>query len=52
MQRFGIAPVAITRGGVTIHLWCERCGWNAWQDDETTLAELVQRAEEHTEVCR
>jgi hypothetical protein len=34
---------------------CTRCDWEAAGpdcDEHQTLAELVQRAEEHTEVCR
>jgi len=33
-------------------LECERCRWDATIDDPPTLAELNQRADEHTEVCR
>jgi hypothetical protein len=34
-----------------VELWC-RCGWNVEVNANTGLAELVQRADEHTEVCR
>jgi hypothetical protein len=53
MQRFQIEPGPIRREGPTVLLWCTRCEtWTAETDDPLSLAELVQRADEHTEVCR
>jgi hypothetical protein len=52
MQRFEITPVGLHGGDATVQLACDRCGWNIWLDDPLSLAELVQRADEHTEVCR
>lgn len=35
-----------------IWLTCNRCPWTGAVDLGDTLAELNQRADEHTEVCR
>jgi hypothetical protein len=63
MQRFEVYGVwhYDNTGGFEIR--CTRCGSWEWSpdwdpqspygtDDKATLAELVQRADEHTEVCR
>jgi len=55
MQRFQIDPVGAYGYEARIALSCTTCGWEAGGPDyevSTTLAELVQRADEHTEVCR
>jgi len=57
MQRFEIEGIGSeVYGGVLVrHLGCPS-SWEIQIDtfagDFSTLAELVQRAEEHTEVCR
>jgi uncharacterized metal-binding protein YceD (DUF177 family) len=51
MQRFEIQNGATGDAGV-VWLACSRCGWGAHVALDLTLAELVQRAGEHTEVCR
>jgi hypothetical protein len=33
-------------------LTCDQCGHTTEINGQQTLAELVQRADEHTEVCR
>lgn len=33
-------------------LSCDRCSWTAILDSPLSLADLEQRADEHTEVCR
>jgi hypothetical protein len=48
MQRFVIEVEAY---GNELALTCRRCDWTSWPDEPITLAELVQRAGEHTEVC-
>jgi hypothetical protein len=52
MQRFEIERGPRRRGGVVVILRCTRCAWEFETLEPITLAELVQRAEEHTEVCR
>lgn len=54
MQRFRIYAVPLARGGETLGITHDECParWWAQVDDFTSLAELVQRADEHTEVCR
>jgi hypothetical protein len=58
MQRFELRAWGWNYGGATLDMACTRCKWTweqdqADEDNETaTLAELVQRAEEHAEVCR
>jgi hypothetical protein len=52
MERFSAAPLAIPYEDAVLWLTCSQCGWDAEIDVAPTLAELVQRAEEHTEVCR
>lgn len=47
-QRFYVDPAD---DGALIWLTCERCLWQA-ELEPLTLAELNQRADEHTEVCR
>jgi hypothetical protein len=51
MQRFELQGAASYEDA---QLWitCDWCGWVAVYDEPHALAELVQRAEEHTEVCR
>lgn len=51
MQRFEIESVIGDAGQSVIDVYCPACRWHA-EIDAPTLAELVQRAEEHTEVCR
>lgn len=38
--------------GSWLTISCDRCTWYADVEDPLTLAELNQRADEHTEVCR
>jgi hypothetical protein len=55
MQRFEVTGGGSQDGTSELALWCSnRCGWYAEFEatGATTLAELVQRADEHTEVCR
>lgn len=55
MQRFELGVLYGGEYGTDqILITCERCGWDAELDtaEHPTLAELVQRADEHTEVCR
>ena len=40
-----------SRDSNDIHLR-HQCGWEEWIDKSLTLAELNQRADEHTEECR
>lgn len=51
MQRFEIYP---DYNAVGTWLWvsCGSCPWVDRAEDPVSLAELVQRAEEHAEVCR
>jgi hypothetical protein len=51
-QRFQLILFATFGGDVQVWLHCERCSWQSQIDDPLTLAELNQRADEHTEVCR
>jgi hypothetical protein len=51
MQRFEVQGWGDRDGG-HIQLSCTRCGADWWIAELLTLAELVQRADEHTEVCR
>lgn len=52
MQRFEIEAQE-WRGSLGLTMRCERCGWVAVLESPLlTLAELVQRADEHTEDCR
>ena len=48
MQRFEIGADREDRMWIA----CGRCPWNVDVEPPLSLAELVQRAEEHTEVCR
>lgn len=49
MQRFEVEP----DGDNGTLLSCTRCeAWTVWLTEPLSLAELVQRADEHTEVCR
>lgn len=50
-QRFQVEGGAVCEDA-QIWITCERCGWVAVLDEPIPLAELNQRAEEHTEVCR
>jgi len=50
MQRFEAR--GHSREDAQLLLSCERCGVITVSDEPLTLAELVQRADEHTEVCR
>ena len=52
MQRFQI--YVTPAGSLHIGVMHDGCPdhWYAEVEDFTTLAELVQRADEHTEVCR
>lgn len=57
MQRFQIDATSWNYGGASLNIRHD-CGWY-WESEcpdegggEVTLAELVQRAEEHTEVCQ
>jgi hypothetical protein len=51
MQRFE-AQGAAAWEDAQLWLTCDRCGVFVVADKPMSLAELVQRAEEHTEVCR
>jgi len=51
MQRFQITG-DMNADGSWIEISCDKCRWYAEIEDPLTLAELVQRADEHTEVCR
>jgi len=53
-RRFKIWAMAWNDGSASLFVECARCGWQ-WEsepDEEVTLADLDQRADEHTEVCR
>lgn len=52
MQRFEIEPALVGHYLDGLIVRCRRCEWTFETADVLTLAELVQRAEEHTEVCR
>jgi hypothetical protein len=52
MQRFEIEPALLEHYTDGLILLCRRCEWKFETADVLTLAELVQRADEHTEVCR
>jgi hypothetical protein len=55
MQRYWVESTLIDYDDDVLRLSCRRdgCGWNVEIDRPgLSLAELVQRAEEHTEVCR
>jgi len=52
MERFEVGVFALSGGPADISLHCDRCGkWAVHIDRPLTLAELVQRAGEHAEVC-
>ena len=51
MQRFEVEVVVGDLGQTVIDIYCP-CRWHAEVEQPCTLAELVQRADEHTEVCR
>lgn len=60
-HRFQVEAMGWNYDGATVTLACTRCKWYADYDqpsgpNETyeplTLADLNQRAQEHTEVCR
>lgn len=38
--------------GTELALTCNRCGWTSWPREPIHLADLVRRADEHTEGCR
>lgn len=52
--RFELEAFQVDRGDTRVILACTRngCPWLIEIDEPTTLAELNQRAAEHTEVCR
>lgn len=52
LGRFHIEPTMVRTGAVHIRLACRHCRWEHWTDEPGDLAELVQRATEHAEVCR
>jgi hypothetical protein len=53
MQRFTVDGVAVPCEVGLIWLTCDRCfSWHIEVDAAISLADLVQRADEHTEVCR
>lgn len=53
MQRFQASAISLSAAPSDISLRCLRCGrWTSHIERPLTLAELVQRADEHTEVCR
>jgi len=51
MQRFEVESTHVALDDTRITIDCRDCYWYAELDLPLTLAELVQRAEEHTEVC-
>lgn len=52
LQRYDIEAMPTADGPTEMWLGCLRCDWHAVYGGAPTLAELVQRAEEHGEVCR
>lgn len=50
--RFQIEPVVVRTGAANLWLTCNRCRWYADITEPITLADLNDRASEHTEVCR
>ncbi|GEM_PF-3842940 len=50
--RFQVEPVVVRTGAANLWLSCDRCRWYADVSNPITLADLNQRADEHTEVCR
>jgi transcriptional regulator with XRE-family HTH domain len=50
--RFTVEPVVVRTGLIDIWLSCDRCRWSASITDPISLADLNQRADEHTEACR
>ena len=52
MQRFQVEVYPHDLRDHEIGMSCTRCEWGTFVAEPTTLAELVQRAEEHGEVCR
>ena len=50
-HRFQIEAAAGTEDA---QLWitCDRCDWIAVYDEPVSFADLEERADEHTEVCR
>lgn len=53
MQRLEIRATGWSaRTDAPMAMACTRCNWEAEVQDSANLAELMQRAEEHTEVCR
>ena len=51
-QQFTVEAIGDYLGEAETWLTCSRCAWTAEIDKALTLAELNQRADEHTEVCR
>lgn len=52
-QRFQVEAINPFRGTPDLSLRCTRCvRWATHIDHPLTLAELNQRADEHTEACR
>lgn len=49
--RFQVEAVAGEEADIVL-LTCDRCRWDADITSTITLADLNQRADEHTEVCR
>jgi hypothetical protein len=52
MQRFEVEAIVGEDGNAAFSVYCPVHGWWVEVPAPTTLGELVQRAEEHTEVCR
>jgi hypothetical protein len=50
--RFQVEPVVVRTGRSHLWLSCDRCRWFAAFGDPISLADLNDRASEHTEVCR
>jgi hypothetical protein len=51
--RFTIQAVSLSGAPADLSLHCDRCGrWTVHIAEPRTLAELEQRADERTEVCR
>lgn len=52
LERFRVEAVSLPTDWAINWLLCDRCEWHAEIEEPLTLAELVRRAGEHTEVCR
>ncbi len=50
--RFEVDTIASNYGDAAIVLACTLCPWTADIDDAIRLADLIDRASEHAEVCR